>query len=784
VTYHWRVLATNANGTSGAGADHTFVYDTSGGGLPDGRAYEMVTPAQKNAATVGLVFGNFAPLIAENGSRVASASVQCFAQSESCIGDRETVGAPYAFMRTRGGWVTKQLAPPATPADGNSYWKLGADTDTALFSIATEPMGEDDFYARRADGSFADIGPTSPPALGAKGVDFFGKKVVVSTSDDSTVAYEAQEPVWPSDSTTGTNTVYEYTGTGNAEPALVGVRGGFGDGDLISACGTQIGDGNNAVTPGMLSADGRTVFFTALACPASGVPVDELFARIDRARTVPISEPSTNPGCTTTSCLANTGDGHQAEFRDALFQGASADGSQVFFTSPQQLLDSAGEDVNSGDTAKNGGCPRTSAANGCNLYLYSGAQETPPSGGHLVDVSAGDTSGRGPRVQGVLGISFDGSRVYFIAKGVLSLVANRERQVAASGRNNLYVFEAGAGGSGGRVTFIASLPSSDAREWTSGTGVANVTPDGRFLVFTSHGALTPDVVHGEGPVQVFRYDAASGTLVRVSIGERGFNDNGNAGSGDASIAEASRGVAARSGPARSDPTMSHDGAFVFFQSPVALTKQALNDVAIDSGGELAQNIYEYHDGQVYLISDGRDTTQESNASSVTLFGSDATGANVFFSTADQLVAQDTDTQLDYYDARICAVGDPCIASPSLASTCAEAACHAMPGAPTILASPASAMFFGAGNLAPPVTNPTKPKSAAHVTALDLIKALKRCKTKARSLRRACEAKARRRIALEACRRGPRNRRAACEAQVRRRFGPRHDVRKSSRRLGQ
>jgi Tol biopolymer transport system component len=44
-----------------------------------------------------------------------------------------------------------------------------------------------------------------------------------------------------------------------------------------------------------------------------------------------------------------------------------------------------------------------------------------------------------------------------------------------------------------------------------------VTPDGRFLVFTSNGALTPDDTRGNGAAQVYEYDAQVGTLTRVSI---------------------------------------------------------------------------------------------------------------------------------------------------------------------------------------------------------------------------------------------------------------------------
>jgi hypothetical protein len=61
---------------------------------------------------------------------------------------------------------------------------------------------------------------------------------------------------------------------------------------------------------------------------------------------------------------------------------------------------------------------------------------------------------------------------------------------------------------------------------------------------------------------------------------------------------------------------------------------------------------------VFLISDGLDDAEGhgsaavTTASAVELLGADRSGDNVFFATVDQLVGQDDDTQLDYYDARV------------------------------------------------------------------------------------------------------------------------------------
>jgi hypothetical protein len=251
------------------------------------------------------------------------------------------------------------------------------------------------------------------------------------------------------------------------------------------------------------------------------------------------------------------------------------------------------------------------------------------------------------------------------------------------------------------------LPSSDFNDWIGGPGHANVTPDGNLLVFTSSGRLTPDTTRTDGAQQVFRYDAQTHELTRISIGEHGFNDNGNGGVGDASIVESITGYR-QAGPGRPDPTMSHDGGFVFFMSSVGLTPGALNGVRIgqniNGGPEYAQNIYEYHDGTISLISDGRDVSAVPSEvcvrfSAVCLVGTDATGSNVFFSTADQLAPQDTDTQVDFYDARICTTTDPCIKPPPPSPPpCLGEACHGVPAATPMSPSTPTVTFNGQGNL--------------------------------------------------------------------------------------
>jgi hypothetical protein len=619
-----------------------------------------------------------------------------------------------------------------------------------LFGIPTRPDMEPDFYIRETDGSFVDVGPVTPPSSGPEQNPWEPVGALAATSNFSRIAFSETQPFWPV-AAGAPRSVYEYTGTGNAAPLLVGVSGGPDSDSLISECATGLGSGSPDGNPGDMSADGETLYFTVAACaegtgenagPGHNVPVAEVFARLGGARTVPISEPSAfsqaapYPGCVEEPCIEDVND--QANWSGASFAGASNDGSKAFFTSNQRLTDGAGSEGN--------------------LYEYD--SNNAPAEGNLVDVSAGEASGQEPRVQGVVAISADGSHVYFVAQGVLTGIANSQGEVAQEGADNLYVFARAPGEPRGEIHFIAQLPGTTGHEaenlWTSNDDSqrANVTPNGRFLVFESYGSLTPDT-HADGAAQIFRYDAQTGELVRVSVGERGFNNDGNTGVGDARLAWPYEAKGA--GPARSDPTMSNDGRFVFFESPVGLTPHALNDVqiaAIDHPFEgfierlYAENVYEWREGQVFLISDGKDTAADVGGrglSAVKLLGSDGTGANVFFSTADQLVPKDTDTQLDYYDARICEPenGNPCAAEPSLPlPPCDGESCHGTPAATPSLLAPGSASFDGAGNAppTPPASASAKPLTRAQKLAAAL-RACRRDKKKAKRVN--CEKQAKR-----------------------------------------
>jgi hypothetical protein len=175
----------------------------------------------------------------------------------------------------------------------------------------------------------------------------------------------------------------------------------------------------------------------------------------------------------------------------------------------------------------------------------------------------------------------------------------------------------------------------------------------------------------------------------------------------------------------------------------------------------AQNVYEWEQpgagscaasqtaGCIFLISDGKDVTPNNGGdplcpeSSVCLLGSDVSGKNVFFTTADQLVPADTNTEVDIYDARVCEPeqGNPCVTEPPPPlPPCNEEACHGTPAGTPSLLTPGTATFNGAGNLVPAVSSSTP---RALTRAQELVNALKGCrKDRKKSKRVACEKQAR------------------------------------------
>ncbi len=716
------------------------------GYLPECRAYELVTPVFKDAAVLNPA------AVSSDGSRLLGVSTGVsIAGSHSGSGP----GGPfYELARTASGWTTSAISPPASIFPRQQLFTASSDLGRTLWGLRTwsQSIFAEELYVRERDGAMTRIGPLVPPgaASGEPGGDyqgFTGAVKYAGASDDlSHVLFdiEGSGPLWPGDQTYngGTNrSLYEYFGTGQSEPELVGVER---EGRLISDCETSLGSAGGTDVYNAMSADGAAVFFTAVGydagpgvCPkrVKAPEVNELYARLDRVESVPISEPSAQ-ACAVCSTPATEALGREP----AEFAGAAEDGSKVFFLTEQELLPEA---------------------KGMNLYEYDfDNPESNRGTGRIVRVSTGSME---PKVQGVARVSEDGSHVYFVAEGLLTQGANAEGHEPIQGEDNLYVFERDATYPAGHVAFIASLcsgreasgsvlvgveqcPSSerDSRDWTAFAAPVQTTPKGRFLVFQTVADLTAGDESEQS--QIFEYDAASEELVRVSAGRPGYEAEANTHASSIPIQSYAGEVAPTQ--AANSLAVSEDGSTVVFSSAGALTMEAEQAAKAN-----AQSIYAYRsagtigDGQVYLISDGANTR---NAG---LDGLDASGEDIFFETSDSLLSQDSDMQRDTYDARI----DGGFPAPLASAGCEGEACQGLPYAQAVFGPPRSDSTNAGSNLAPVPPSPS-PSSVSAPT---------HSKTAARSRAERLAG------SLRACRRrhGSRTRkRAACEAAAKRRYG--------------
>ena len=700
-TYHFKVTATNGAGVASS-ADASFAASAEAAGeacpneaireeqhatfLPECRAYELVTnPFKQGFAVESDGFTNDGVFAYHSTGSFAGA------------GNGQQLNQ-YLATRTASGWRTESPDPPGSTyisfQASNGAEALSSDLRSSLFLMRRLDQPSDllDLYLRSPDGAFVRVGPgfgaggALPPAPTNPAPNPIYDPIVGS-ADLSHILVEYN-----------TDHLVELVGTDDEQPRPVSVDNA---GNPISSGGSTcaryagLGEGGQPFATETanqaISRDGRVVFFTA-GCQ-SGIP--QVWARINGTTSVDASasectRTASDPGGTCNAPAAAT------------FEGDATDGSRVYFTTTQQLVN--------GDTDQTN-----------DLYACDIPPGTPaPVGLANPCASLSEVSGAasGADVEDVIRVCDDGSRVYFVAKGVLAANLDANEQPAVPGDHNLYVWEKDAAHPTGTTRFIARLEPDDVFRYNSQS-----TADGRYFVFnTANRLVASDTDEAQ---DVYRYDADTGQMLRLSTGVSGTG--GNTPGLDAQLRRQELATENRRRTA-----MTADASIVVFETGEAL--------APGGGG-----VYAWHDGKVSRIGPGA------------FPWIDDSGQNIYF-LSNALTAEDGDSTLgDFYDARIDG-GFPARQS----HRCTGEACQAtLSSPPATSGPPASTLLSGAGNLSPLIspapTNPNaKPKSLTK--AQKLAKALKACK-KDRS----------------------KHKRAACEAQARKRYGAKHNA-KSSRRV--
>lgn len=600
-TYHFRVVAQNAVATV-PGPDMTFTTYPPNGPftLPDNRAFEQVSPQDKNGGDIL----NGATVAAMSGNAVTFQSFEGFAGAQG--------GALLSeYLASRGsGWSTHGISPlqNAGLLSTSAYQDFSSDLSQGIVCNADPPLdgatpGSTNLYRRDSSGAYHLLSPGEPAGGGCLlggGPTYDG-----ASSDLSHVVFE-QHAALTSDAVPGVNNLYEFS-DGQLHLASID-PGGTPDpnGGSTDAVRTAVSD------------DGARIFWSN---GADG----EIYMRQDLSSTTQVSASARTPV---------DPDGP----RPKTIWTATPDGSSAFFTSSEKLTD---------DSTASG------TAGTSDLYRYDAGT------GALTDLTVDPGDPNGADVRAVLGSSADGSVVYFVARGVLA-------SGATAGDMNLYVR------SGATTTFITALANfGDSTNWDQSetTKTSRVTPDGRFLLFSS---VAPQLDYDNaGHLELYRYDAQADHMGCASC-----NPTNVPATGDVKLTTSLLPLLTLT-PVNN---LADDGS-VFFMSPEQLVGGDTNH---------AYDVYEWKGDHPQLISSGQ-SSQDSEFA-----GAGPSGHDVFILTRARLLASDQDDEIDMYDARV----DGGFPSPPQTSPCAGDACRGPLTAPPLPATPLSTLFSGPGNVTP------------------------------------------------------------------------------------
>jgi hypothetical protein len=655
-TYHYRVVAENELG-SVAGPGRTFKTQPLGTGfeLADLRVWEMVSPPDKRGAILKGTRGGMIQA-ASDGEGLAYFSAGSIESDPQ--GNRSPEYSSILAQRGPGGWHSQDITSANQEVvhqgvgEEGEFKLFSSDLSQGLLaprsSTPLSPQATERTPYLRLHGEPPVYTPLLTSANVPPGTKFGGRtdipvgpvKLAGATPTLSHVVLESglDVPLVPGLPTPTPGALYLWT-AGQLEPISLLPAGEGGSLASGPAFGSEAITVQNAI-----SVDGSRVFWGMLANLDGGT----LYVRDTVAeQTVRLDVPqggSSGGGAT------------------PVFQGASADGTVVFFTDTRDLTVDAspsGRDLYRCEIPAGG--PAAGCASLSNLSVPLGPGES----GAVLDL--------------VAGLSEDGATVYFTAKGVLDEAPNQYGDVAAAGEPNLYSWEEGMG-----VRFIAGLDEEDRRAWgisggsaASGARSATVSPSGRHLVFMSQRSLTGrdnlEATSGEPVQQVFRYDAVTEALDCLSC-----DPFGAAPEGDEPV-EVSRPLISPGGlysglqiaaalPAASEiisgksNSLYHartalDNGRVFFNAFDSL-------VPADSNGEW--DVYQWEPTGVggCSASSGDAATARSAGGCVSLlssgtaeaeagfFDASASGDDVFFLTPARLSVTDVDNEYDVYDARV------------------------------------------------------------------------------------------------------------------------------------
>ena len=651
--------------------------------LPDCRAYEMVTPPDKNQGVgVATLLQQAFATFSEDGQGAAFCVRSLFGEPAAQM---TNACAPYVSLRRPGGWVTPNPWPRACHRDfetgevgrrliylpGATYTRATIDLPE---SASCGPQGLDPAAGLPSQNlyredystdpfSFDLLTPVPSGSLSSSKSDLAGVPAGAS-ADASHVVYSSTLNQ-TADTSSGVEKLYDWAeqgaGSCTGSGGCLGLLSVRPDGtpfatDSAMPSQTIVGAADDPISSAV-SSDGERIYFQNPArnygtsgsigtgrCLSGGC---DLYLRHAGATTrVSESECTSECGVDTVT--------HR-------FLWADPSGKVALFDSCAKLTD----DSNAASTACSYEENYSEAAANDKLYRWS--EEAPP-GHRLVDLSVDDepNDGSQPKVVGVIGASSDagadpgdnaapGNTVYFIAASQLvageptdeGLKLYRWRWNNGSPSLDYLAPYVSAGPDGDTSFSLGGLvidPNANNRH-------VRVTPDGRYLAIQTALRLDP-AADRDSDTDLYRWDEAGGwTCISCQL-------PGAPSAGDVDTSEPHLGGDVLNATLHSFPlesTISEDGRRIFFETPDALVSQDTNG---ESGCPRLPNlrgiaaltvyqcedVYEWHDGTVSLITSGTGTGPS------ILMGATASGDEVFFITRDRLSGWDADNALDIYVA--------------------------------------------------------------------------------------------------------------------------------------
>jgi hypothetical protein len=641
--YHYRLIASSGEGRVTVSPDQE-LETLNSCGLAGGRCLEMVSPPglrlaalpQKQAAALEL-----SSQAAEVPGRMAFETE--FGFPGTAVGGESL----YLSNRGPGGWQSYQYTPPMTGSvsGGNLRSRvmgLSMNLDCGVIAsslpltagaagLAVEREGGGNLYRRDSAGGYTLI-TELPPTDGAgngppyeyelAGMSSDCRRVIFSTShrypgipgEGSTRLYEWNEGVLrnigcvPSDHPE-TPEQSHCVAAGEAVTAVI-----LGN----SEAGFE-GNQFNAV-----STNGDRVFFTATSQAGNDEGDSAVFARLDGSETLDVSRSPLTPDI------------------EAEFQGATPDGSRVYFT------------ANAGLTANSS--PSGRDLYECHIVVSAG------SGKHectLTDLSVGTTgepAEAGAKVESqklgaLVGVSDNGSRVYFIAGGQLVPGEGASgAQNRADGTLSLYLYEAatasisyvGAIGDDNKHEAVTYLTTGSTRHYTSRT-----SPNGRYLLFESTADAT-GYKSGHAPmVYLFDAEAANKEEALTCVSCR---QDGKPGVGAGDLAYQS----ALQVPGTQYPTYLAHSLVVRNGQPVAFFRS--RDPLAPGATDGEWNLYEWAHHQVFQVAPdlprGGSAADPGEPQTLEFIGASSEGVDLYFVGATALNWEDPDARRAVWDARV------------------------------------------------------------------------------------------------------------------------------------